>query len=760
MQNSPITRDGREALLVDDDDDVIDIRAIFRTLWLGKWTIIICGLFGVVFGYLAASQIDPKYRATAKLLLDTQQADVMQGDGVLQAARFGSTTLQTHTEILQSTQLINRVIEKLNLAEAREFQPKPIEERSLTDQAKAWIQQQVAVPVEINDFLIDVGLRPAPRAPLPPDVAAERKRLGLVRQIESGMSLKPILDSRVIEVSFTSGSPRLSAQVVNEITNQYLIDQLEGKLETTRNAVGWLTTRVADLQVQVSDAERAVEDAYAALSEDAGQSLDVTQQQIKSLTGALSVQRNELSVKQAQFLRLSQAVEEGRDLGALTEFRESEIVSAFRSQESELLAQRTTLSETVSEGHPALVRLNAQIEGVRDNITAEANRILQSIEVDLEALRFAEAELVTEIRDLENKAADQSRAALEIRQLEREAEASRILYQNLLSRLQESTQEESLQTADARVISPAEVPASPLGTSARRTQFVYAILGVFAGIGIVVLFDRLNNTFRSPQQLEQMTGLTVLGTVPLVGSRMKRADVMSQLRNKPNSAMAESVRNLRTSLLYSNVDNPPKVVMFTSSVPREGKSTTSMLISLTSQQMGRSAIIVDCDLRKPTLSKVLNVKDNETGLLSVINQTATLEEAIYTEPDSGLHVLMTKATERNASINAADVLSSRRFKDLVAELSQKYDLVVLDTPPTLVVTDARIVSAMSDAVVFAVRWDKTPRSAVLEGIKELASVDAKVSGIVMTMVNEARAVKYAYDGYHYYKGKYRDYYQS
>lgn len=224
--------------------------------------------------------------------------------------------------------------------------------------------------------------------------------------------------------------------------------------------------------------------------------------------------------------------------------------------------------------------------------------------------------------------------------------------------------------------------------------------------------------------------------------------------------MAESVRNLRTSLLYSNVDNPPKVVMFTSSVPREGKSTTSMLISLTSQQMGRSAIIVDCDLRKPTLSKVLNVKDNETGLLSVINQTATLEEAIYTEPDSGLHVLMTKATERNASINAADVLSSRRFKDLVAELSQKYDLVVLDTPPTLVVTDARIVSAMSDAVVFAVRWDKTPRSAVLEGIKELASVDAKVSGIVMTMVNEARAVKYAYDGYHYYKGKYRDYYQS
>ncbi len=739
--------------VADQDDDVIDLRAIFSTLWRGKWIILICALFGAVMGFLSASQIEPRYRATAKLLIGVPTADVLKNEGVMVQASFGSTTIQTHSEILKSSKLITRVIDQLNLQSHPEFLPKPKE------QAKWW-QFRPSVPVEVQEFMLNVGLKSPPGPPLPVEEIERRRRLALISRVTRGTSLSPVPESRVIAVSFTSGNPRLSASIANEITEQYLVDQLEGKLETTRSAAEWLAERVDQLQVKVNEAERAVEEAYARLSVDTGQSVEITQQQLQALNSSLAVTRNELSIKEAQFERLSRAVAEGRDLGALTEFRASSIVAGFRQEEVELLSNLATLEATVPEGHPARARLASQIEDVRKNIREEADRIVQAIQVDIEAMQATEASLVADVRALEDKAAEQARSTVEIRQLERQAEAGKVLYENLLSRLQETAAEESLQAPDARVLSPAEIPLGPLTSSARRTQYLTIIVGLFAGVGIVFLLDRLNNTFRSPQQLEQISGQNVLATIPLAGSRMKRYDVVRLLREKPNSSLSESIRNLRTSILFSNVDKPPKVIMFTSSVPREGKSTTSMLTALTSQQMGRSAIIVDCDLRMPALAKVLKVNDNDQGLLSVIDGTASIEDAVFTEPNTGLHVLMTKSSERNANINAADVLASHRFEELVKELGKTYDLVILDLPPTLVVTDARIVASMADAIIFAVRWDKTPRAAVLEGLRELTSLDAKLTGVVMTMVNESKAARYSYDGYGYYKGRYRDYYES
>jgi len=731
------------------EEDAIDLRAIAKLLWGGKWIILICGLFGLAIGVFLATQIEPSYRATAKLLLGTERADVLRNEGVMVEEYFGSTTLMTHIEILRSTKLIDRVIDTLRLDRGP--------------------QAEEDAPTELSslqEFLIGIGLRSPPPRQLSPEEAAERHRLSLIKGIGAGMTLDATPDSRVISISFTSWDPVLSADVANEIAQQYLIDQLEGKLETTQNAVDWLSGRVEDLKVKVEDAERAVEDRFARLSTESGQSLDATKQQIQAMTQSLITVRQELTVKEAQVERLSSAMEQGQDLATLTEFRESSIVSGYRKRESDIVTELAAQASTVPEGHPSLqrlpgrARLQAELAEIRKGIRAEAGRIVKALQVDLEAKRAQEALLVAELRTLEDTAAAQAQDAIEIRQLEREALASQTLYENLLARLQESTEEVSLQAADARVITPAEVPIVPLGTSERRTKGIALALGLVLGIGIVFLLDWMNNTFRSPQQLEQMTGINVLGMVPLAGKKLKRSDVVGYLREKPNSSLTESIRNLRTSILFSDVDNPPRKVMFTSSVPREGKSTTAILLALTSQQMGKSAIIVDCDLRMPALSKALNISNDDLGLLSVINGTASLDEAIYVEPTTGLHILMTKASERNLNINASDVLASQRFQVLLDYLSKNYDVVILDAPPTLVVTDARILSSMVDAVVFAVRWDSTPRDAVMEGLRELQSVDAKVSGAVLTMVNETKASKYTYDGYSYYRGRYRDYYET
>ena len=744
----------------DDEEATVDLRGLLLTLWRGRWIILICVLLAGVLGVLAVSQLTPRYKASAKVMFDIQQANVVNIEEVLTDQQFDSSRLEDQVEVLRSTNLIERVIDVLDLAQHPEFNVRlRPQQESLIDRAR----DAVSFPPEILDILKNVGII----KPDPPVVNDEeqnrRDRLQVINNVLAGLSLKPVGKSRVIEVSFTSGSPRLSARIVNAVGEQYIIDQLEAKLEATRAATSWLSTRVDELRIRVQTAEEAIEDARAVLSAESGQTLEITQQQLEALNGSLAQARSDTQRLQSLYDRLKESVALGRDLGAISEFRNSVLIQSYREQETELENQETVLASTVSEGHPALTRIRQQLETVRKNISDEAARIIAAAEIDLNAAKAQEDALITEVRRLEEKALEQSSDEVALRQLNREAEASRVLYENFLARLQETAEQEDLQAADARVLSPADSPLFPESQRKNQILIFSLLLGTAAGIGIVFLLDRLNNTFRSPMQLEEMAGETVLATLPALGSRMKRVDVVTNLRNKPSSSLAESIRNLRTSILFSNVDNPPKVIMFTSTVPREGKSTTSMLVAMTSKQMGKSAIIVDCDLRLPAIARIMeNVEqdENKPGLMAVMEGTADVSEAIFQDPETGLHMLMTQPAERHGKINAADVLSSRRFQDLIQALSKAYDLVILDTPPALVVTDARIISRLADAVVYAVRWDSTPRGAVIEGLKELKTVNAPIAGLVLTMVNEARASRYAYDGYSYYRGRYKDYYVS
>lgn len=738
---------------VEGDDDVIDIRSLLLTVWRGRWIVVICAIITLGLAALYISRLEPTYRASAKVMFGIQQANVVDVQDLLISSEFNQDTLQNEIEVLRSTSLVQRVVEDLGLEHDPEFNPVLAAQRA----PETVIEQffgTFALPPDVQDFLMNVGVVTAPGPPPDEETARFRQLMSVIAAIQGRLSLEPVRGSRVIEVAFVADDPGTAAHVVNTVADQYIVDQLEAKLDTTRSATEWLTTRVEELRQTVQEFEEAVETMRAELTDAAGQSLDITQQQLGALNASLAVVRSQSTALEAQYSRLSIAIELGRDLGSVQDFRESILIREYRAEESDILDRLGTLSEN----HPERPVLNAQLGRLRDRMKEEAELILASIKVQLDSSQAQEDVLMQDIRELELKSQEQSRDEIQLRQLEREAQASRLLYENFLARLEETSQQESLQDADARVLSPAQPPLGPEFQRKKQILVMASFGGIAVGLGIIFLLDRLNNTFRTPFHIEEVTGEAVLATIPMIGSRIRRQDVIANFLEKPGSSLAESIRNLRTSILFSNVDHPPKVVMFTSSVPREGKSTTSMLMALTSRQMGKSAIIVDCDLRLPSVVRILNAKDNKPGLLSVLEGTADFREAVYEEPSSGLHVLMVRSEERKAQINAADVLSSHRFEELIKELSEQYDLVVLDTPPALIVTDARILSSSVDAVVYAVRWDDTPRDAVMEGLKELKSVSAPIAGIVMTLVNESKASKYAYDGYNYYKGKYKSYY--
>lgn len=743
-----------------DDLPTIDLRSLVTKLWRGKWILIVSVfLFGLA-GYLAVSQITPIYQATAKVMFDLTRRNIVDVEQLVIPAAVSENTLQNQIEVLKSTSLIERVVRLERLDSDPEFNPRLREAKpTIVDSLRSFI----SLPPSILDTLQALGIvaPPAPQGP-PPDpeeIAALERRL-VITNVQARLGLRPVEGSKVIDLSFYSENPETAARVANRMAEQYIVDQLEAKLEATRAATDWLTTRVEELRLKVQGAENAVEQARAELSLEAGQSLEITQQQLQSLNATLSVTRNAATSAQSTFERLEAAVRENRDFGAIPEFRESELIRAFRSRSVDLTSKRAALVGTVPATHPALLQVEAQLVEVDANIKLEAARVVEAARSQWVAQQAQREQLEAEVRLLETKGLEQSREQVALRQLEREAQANRVLYENFLARLTETSQQEELQTADARILSVAERPFTPLSQARQRMLLAALFLGLLFGLMVIFILDKLNNTFRAVQQLEAVSGETVLGTIPAVGRRVRRRDVLKNFKEKPKSSLAEAVRSLRTSILFSNVDSPPQVVMFTSSIPREGKSTTSMLVAMTSRQMGKSAIIVDCDLRLPALARLLNADDKEPGLLSVIAGNVTLEQAIFRDPMTGLHVLMTKSSEPRTSLSAADVLSSKRFLELIQQLKASYDLVILDTPPALIVADARILSSLADAVVYVVRWDHTPRGAVMEGLKELRAVRAPVAGVVLSLMNEARASKYNYDGYSYYRGKHKDYYIS
>lgn len=726
---------------VEDEDDLVGLRELASRLWRGRWTILLAGLLAAALAAVVTARLPERYTATARVMFAAEKTNVIDLKDILADPAFSKDTLQNEIEVLRSTSLIDAVVARLDLAADPEFNPTLRPAGRLSG-----VLDRLSPP----DWLARLALRVAPGVePVAQADAALRERLLVTAAVLEALTLRPLEGTRVIEVAVAAGRPATAAAIANAIAEQYLVDQLAAKTDTTRRATEWLATRVEDARAKVQAAEDAVEAARAELSDRSGQGLDISEQQLAALNEALAAARGRTAQAEARHRRLSEALSSGTDLASVNEFRDAAPIVALREAEAGLMTELAGLSRR----HPSRGALTAELAETRRKMQAEAAAIVEAAGLDAEAARAEAASLGTTVRGLETKTLGQARDDLRLRQLEREAEANRLIYETMLNRLKEASEQIDLQTPNARVLSPAEPPLAPDRSRRMLIIALAGLVGLAAGTALALVLDLLNATFRTPQQAEHLTGRPVLATIPSIGAGRSRGEVLARLSERPNSSLAEAVRNLRTSLLHANPERSPRVVMFTSTVPQEGKTVTALLTALASIQMGRSAVVVDCDLRRSPATATLRPGAHHLGLLSVLDGSATLEDAIFRDPATGLHVLLARPEETRNWLNAADVLASGRFAALLGALAERYELVILDTPPALVVSDARFLSTLCDAVVYCTRWASTPRGAVIEGLRELETVDAPIAGLVVTQLNEQKAACQSFDGYVYYRAR-------
>ncbi|MEX3015575.1 GumC family protein [Gymnodinialimonas hymeniacidonis] len=683
----------------------IDLFALVRTLWRGKYWIALFSILSMlVFGFYTMRFVAPMYPARASVVLEVQDQQVISDiESVFAGAGTDLSAINTEIEVFRSRELIGRLVDDLDLVNHPEF--------GNTDGR--------GVVSFVRTLISDWE---------PPTIEGEELRNLVMDRLINRLAITNIRQSFVFNISIETRNPEDSARIVNRLAELYVENQIQRKLDEQTRAIEFLSLRTSELEANLEQLEQGLAQRMEQSDVIDGDVLQAQNLQLRDTRDRIA----ETEARLTQATALSDAL-------AAAEGAEALIAVAENSGDTRFNA----IVQRFQDGRLGAAATEIALREVQDDISADLRRL----EAQLTSLRRSETELTNQFNN-------QSEELIELQQLEREANTARLLYETFLTRLQEASVQRGLETADSRILSEA-IPRPASSPRIMITLALAAILGAMAGAALVLIREWRFAGFRTTDEMRQTLPVSVLGSLPAMTSS-KRIEVLNHLREKPNSVFAEAVRNLRTSILMSNLDRAPQVILLTSSVPGEGKTTLSIALSRYLRALeGKRVLLVEADIRRQTLRAYVG-EGHQAGvqLIDVVLGRVALENANLMDDELGVEVLMGSGGD----FNAADLFESRRFQDLITKLREHYDHIIIDSPPVLAVPDARVLSRYADVSVFAVRWSHTTRTQVRQGLEMLNSVGHPADGVVLTQVDQRKMKGYGYAGQYGYDGYASGYY--
>ena len=717
-----------------------------RVLMKRKWTILAClvTIFSLVA--IASLKMTPVYEASGSIAINKPDSGLVNFNNspTFSVDYYDPTEMETEVKILQSDLLALQVVKELGLDRRPEFGGKTAPLPSSLDLAPD---------------------------PLQADTGRTTALLGGFRG-----SLKVALapNTHIIEVHYRSPNKELAANVVNTLMTTYTENNFKSRFDSTMQASDWLSKQLVDLQMKVETSQEKLvryQREHEILGIDEKQ--NITTAKLDELNKALTMAESERMDKESVY-RLVQAGDTDTIASAATVLdaagagstSQSTLLEALRTREADLNIQAAELNTQFGPSYPKLAQINNQVKEIDAQLLAETKKIGGKIKGQYMAALQRENMLHDALEKQKQEANKLNESAIEYSLLKRDLDTNRQLYEGLLEKLKEAGVSAGLRSNNFRIVDVARVPTAPVEPNIPRNLSFAFMLGLTSGVGLAFLLEGLDNTVRTTEQAQMISGLPPLGMIPLgsratrEGSSSKRlviatskeaVELITQVR--PQSQMAESYRALRTSLLLSNLGAPPKVIMVTSALPQEGKTTTSINCAVVLAQKGIRVLLIDADLRRPSIHKTLGMGPR-SGLSNVLTGSATLEQAITRSTIlPNLNILPAGTPPPNP----AELLASTNMRDVLDELRGQYDHIVVDTPPTLSVTDAVVLSPRADAIVLVIRSGQTTKQALRRSRDILMQVNAKVSGVLLNAV-DLSSPDYYY--YYEYQGKYARYYRD
>ena len=682
---------------------------------------------------LYGSSLPKQYAASSRLLIEAQRERVLGIEAVLPAIGGDNNTVQTEAEYIASREIAIRTVKSLGLMSDPEFNPELDEEsrRHWADRFLPNAPGGLLAPLEpLVRWIIDTtSSQPEPRGgPMP---VADTLAL-VTDHFLDRLTVEASRFARVITIRFRSTSPETAERVANGVADAYLRDNQERREDALRRASSFLTGRVSGLRQSVIDAERKLEQFRRdnGLVETGGATLLL--QQITHLNEQLIAAETTRVETEARFSQVRVLSGSDGGLESLDAVLRSNVITQLRNEETELRRRIAELQTQFQPRYPALVQARDQLAGVQAQVRAEADRIAQSLRNEVQIARVREANLAEAIRRLQEKLEGQTDAEVTLRSLESEVEASRDLYELILGRLKATdVQDESVNAPEARIISRAVTPQNAV--SPRRGVAVLAsVLGAMViGCFLVLIIEFAIRGFKTSQQLELATGLPVLAQIPLNNDVTASLPIHRLVAERPGASVTQALRRLRTTITLSlGETEASRVVLVTSTIASEGKSSVVEGLATLSALAGRRVLVIDADMQNPTLHGRFGLA-NVVGLSEVLTGSIEIDDGIEFDPTTGLYFM-----SRGHSVpNPDDLLGSDAMEVLLRTARRQFDLVIIDSAPVSSVGDALIITPRVDGVLFVVEWERTHREMVIQSLRDIYEIGENVLGLVLSKVD-------------------------
>ena len=741
------TSAGRDA---EQRGDELNLRELWRAILRRKFVLLttIIAITGATYAFI--SQETPLYTGQVLIQIQTRDGQVLQVEGVVDELIADPATIQSEIQFLTSPAYLRRMVEQLNLVEDPEFNG------ALREDADQPSVLELLNPMRYvpESWLPPASVGAEPAAPVTDPAAMQLNRV--VGTFGSRLLIEPVGGSYVIALDFMAEDPAKAAMIANAMADEYLVSQVEAKFQAAERATDWLGKRIQELRGEVLEAEAKIVEYRSRnnlLNTDNNNPVTL---QFFQMNSQLALAQAERAGAEARLGQARTMLDTENGVAAAALVLNSPVMADLRAQELQLIRRISELSSEMGERHPMMVTTQGELATVREKMQDEVQRIISDLTNEVAVAKARERELQNNMAALQNDAADVDLAGVELRDLTMEADANRELFATFLTRFREIVEQQELQEADARIMSAASVPLAPSYPQVKLVTMIGFAASLVLGVLLVFVVERWDTGygFRSADEIQSALGLRALALVPDLSRRETNgASAEDYIVLKPNSAYAEALQRIRTSLFLADGERTPKTVLVTSSVPLEGKSAIAASLARQSARSGLKVILVDADLRRPRLHEVLGLA-NQNGLSEVLTGRVSPEAAIKHDERSGLDFLPAGV----GVVSPPDLFRSSTMRILLEEMGTYYDLVIIDSPPVGAVSDGLTLSGIVDKSLYVIRWEQTPRNVVLAGMRQMFEAGADIAGVVLSRVDLKKHARYGYADSGYYRGHYSKYY--
>jgi len=735
---SPVVQSSSHNVDFTDNEEVIDLGQYWRTIKRAKWSVMYITLLSVILGAFIASSATPIYKASSKILADPQKPNADRNEQYIATAMV-FLYYETQYEIIQSRNIAEVVVDKLGLVNKykKEMLDLKSEEVSGLTSAINTIKTELSALFAQADEKTEKAKK----------LSDNDIKIMLASGIQAGIEVSGGKQSQIINISYTSDDAQEATDIINAISDAYIQFGLESRLGDVKNTEAWLSDQYAQLKEQLQESETKLSNCRSQEGiVDTEQQQRIGNTQLQSLNNELIRAQTKLSAAEEQYLAVKNINPESNEFASLGPVLENRTVSDMVKNQGQLSQRVNELFERYGEKHPKMIAARSELKSANESLQREVNKVVQNIEKNYKLAQFQ----VTNISKLISKSRDDIQSLqtenFSLVSLEREVENNRRIYENFQVSLMETTGRSEFNKSNVLIIDRATVPQIPFKPNKKLIVILAGIFGLFLGVVLAFVREALDNTFKTPDAIEEKLKIAALGITPVVKKNKNTAKPEQQYLDDSRSPFSESINTIRTGLLFSNIDNPPKTILVTSATGSEGKSTMAINLAVAYSNLGKT-LLLEVDLRKPSMATNLGISTT-LGLTDLVTGSVTKSsDVIHKYNNDQLSVITCGTIARNP----LELLSSQKFEQVLESLTSYFDYIILDGPPTLPVSDSCILANKVDGVVFAVKAEDTRIKVAKEAVSRLHKLNANIIGAVLTV---AEPNKMSYYGDHYYSGEY------